>query len=125
MDINALINEAENAMKRAIATYSLFKVGASLLTGSGKIYTGCNVESVTGALSICAERLAVLKAISEGERTFKAMAIISSKGDYCYPCGTCRQILFELAIDCEIYLVGRRGIKKVTPTELLPYPFVR
>ncbi len=125
MDLDILIKEATASMKMSIANYSKFKVGAALLGKSGKIYRGCNIESITGALSICAERLAIMKALSEGERSFKAIVIVSSKGDYCFPCGTCRQILIEYASDCQIYLVSEKGIKKFMSYELLPYPFIR
>lgn len=125
MDLDILIKEATASMKMSIANYSKFKVGAALVGKSGKIYTGCNIESITGALSTCAERLAIMKALSEGERFFKAIVIVSSKGDYCFPCGTCRQILIENAPDCEIYIVSDKGIKKFMPYELLPHPFVR
>ncbi|GAB4411378.1 MAG: cytidine deaminase [Thermodesulfovibrionales bacterium] len=121
--IDRLIKEAEDAKERAIAPYSGFKVGAALITSGGKIYKGCNIENPSLMLSLCAERAALIKALTEGENAFKAMAIVSGDGGYCFPCGACRQILSEFAPDIEIYLISDKGIKKLTISELLPHPF--
>ncbi len=128
--IEGLIKEAEKAMRRAVAPYSKFKVGAALVTKKGKIYTGCNIENSSLMLSVCAEKLALLKALSEGKRSFKAIAIVSNSKKYCYPCGSCRQMLWEFAKDVDIYLSCNRqglqnikGIKKYSLNEFLPYPF--
>jgi cytidine deaminase len=123
-----LLQEARKSLRRAIAPYSKFKVGAAIATGEGRIYTGCNIENPSLMLSICAEKMALLKALSEGEKHFKAMVIVSSSNKYCYPCGSCRQILWEFAKDIDIYLTrgeNTRGIKKYSLSELLPYPFTR
>lgn len=94
-----LISEAINSMKYAYTPYSNFKVGAALLTKSKKIYTGCNIENASYTPTICAERTAFSKAVSEGERDFTAIAIVGGKNgvitDYCPPCGVCRQVMVE------------------------------
>ncbi|MBI5050120.1 MAG: cytidine deaminase [Nitrospirae bacterium] len=123
MFIKRLVREAEKSMKLAITPYSDFKVGASIATKREKIYTGCNIENPSLMLSICAEKVALLKALSDGERSFKAIAIVSNKQDYCYPCGSCRQILWEFARDIDVYLAGSAGVKKYSMREILPYAF--
>ena len=123
MLIEKLVRAAEKSLKLAIAPYSEFKVGVSIATKSGQIYTGCNIENPSLMLSICAEKVALLKALSDGKRSFKAMAIVSDKQDYCYPCGSCRQILWEFAGDIDVYLAGSAGVKKYSMRELLPYAF--
>lgn len=122
-DVDRLIKEAGNAGRKAITPYSGFGVGAALMTDEGKIYRGYNIENPSLMLSFCAERVALIKALTEGEKAFKAMAIVSSYGKYCFPCGACRQMLAEFAPDIEIYLVSNKGIKKFSVPELLPYPF--
>lgn len=122
-EIQSLISSSEEAMQRAVAPYSGFRVGASLLTEDGQTFTGCNIENPSLMISTCAERIAVLKAISEGYSAFRAMAIVSSDGSYCFPCGSCRQLLREFAPDIVIYLKSRAGIKKYSIGELLPFPF--
>lgn len=122
-EIETLVARAEEAMEKAVAPYSRFKVGASLLTGDGKVYTGCNIENPSLMLASCAERTALIKAVSEGHRDFKAMAIVSSDGRYCFPCGACRQMLKEFAPGLFVILPSEKGIKKFTMDELLPYPF--
>ena len=110
-------------MGNAIAPYSGFVVGAALLTDNNEIYKGCNIENPSLMLSFCAERAALIKALSEGKRGFKAMAIASKEGKYCFPCGSCRQMMAEFAPDIELYLVSDKGIKKYLITELLPHYF--
>jgi cytidine deaminase len=122
-ELERLIAGAEQAMKKAVAPYSDFRVGAALLAADGRIYTGCNVENPSLMLASCAERTALLKAVSEGQRDFKAMAIVSSDGRYCFPCGACRQMLMEFAPGLFVFLSSDKGIKKFTVGELLPYPF--
>jgi cytidine deaminase len=122
-DIEALISLAEDAMKRAIAPYSGFKVGAALLCADGKTYTGCNIENPSLMLTACAERVALQSALSDGYTSFSAMAIVSNDERYCFPCGSCRQMLMEFAPDIQLYLRSKTGIKKFTIAELLPYPF--
>ena len=99
--VKNLIREAMEGMKNAYTPYSNFKVGAALLTAKQEIYTGCNVENAAYGSTNCAERTALFKAISEGEREFAAIAIVGGKGgvitDYCPPCGICRQVIREFA----------------------------
>ena len=124
MDNRELINMAEKAMEKAYAPYSKFKVGAALLCADGRVYTGCNIENASYGASNCAERTAVFKAISEGKREFIKIAIVSSGGDFTYPCGICRQVLSEFMPNGSIVLFSKeQGIKEFTLNELLPYAF--
>ncbi len=107
----------------ARAPYSGFKVGAALLDSDGNIYTGCNIENPSLMLSTCAERVALLKALSEGASEFKALAIVASDGRYCFPCGSCRQLLKEFAPALVVYLKSEEGIQKYGVDELFPHPF--
>lgn len=122
-EIENLIKEAEDSKRNAIAPYSNFVVGAALLTDKGKIYTGCNIENPSLMMSFCAERAALLKALTEGERAFKAIAIVSGGEKYCFPCGTCRQMLYEFAPDLAIYLSSDDGTRRYSILELLPHAF--
>lgn len=115
--------EARKVMKRAIAPYSRFRVGAAISSKRGRIYSGCNLENPSLMLSICAEKAALVNALSSGENSFRAIAIASGDGNYCYPCGSCRQVLWEFAGDMDVYLLADGGIKKYSLSELLPYPF--
>jgi len=118
-----LLKEARSALKMAVAPYSGFKVGAAIISKRGRIYRGCNIENPSLMLSICAEKVAITKALSEGERGFDRIAIVSDKGQYCYPCGSCRQLLWEFGGDMDVILTGRKGIKRYRLSELLPHPF--
>jgi len=116
---------AKEAQKKAYAPYSCFKVGAAAVGNSSKVYTGCNVENASYPLSMCAERIALFKAISEGEREIKALYIIGPENEPISPCGACRQVIFELARNSTIYL-SNCDMTKVIETnskELLPYGF--
>ena len=131
MDAVTLINEAIEARKNAYAPFSDFLVGAALLTKEGKIYRGCNIESAVFSPSICAERVALSKAISEGEKNFTAIAIVGgARGteplEPCFPCGVCRQVLSEhVSLDDFIIIVGTPVNYKVyTLRQLLPEAFV-
>lgn len=124
-DIDSLIKEADAARKRAIAPYSGFTVGAALMAVSGGIYKGCNIENPSLMMSVCAEKAALLNALIKGEKNFKAMAVVSGDGKYCFPCGACRQMIFEFAGEIEIYLDSAEGIKRYSITELLPHSFKR
>lgn len=95
MDYKSLIREAVEAKEMAYAPYSHFRVGAALVTKSGKIYRGCNIENVAFTPTNCAERTAFFKAISEGEKEFAAIAVTGDADDYLYPCGVCRQVMVE------------------------------
>lgn len=108
----------------AYAPYSRFHVGAALLASNGKIHTGCNVEVSTYSLTICAERTAIFKALSEGFRNFKAIAVVSDDPEYTPPCGACRQVLMELAGDIDLLMIdGKKRVKTMKLKELLPLPF--
>ena len=95
MDYKSLIREAVEAKEMAYAPYSHFRVGAALVTKSGKIYRGCNIENVAFTPTNCAERTAFFKAVSEGEKEFAAIAVTGDADDYLYPCGVCRQVMVE------------------------------
>lgn len=124
MDNTQLIKLAQEAAKKAYAPYSGFNVGAALLCKSGNVYTGCNVENSSYGASNCAERTAVFKAVSEGEREFVKIAIVSEKGGLTFPCGICRQVLSEFMPNGSIVLYSdEQGIKEFTLNELLPYAF--
>jgi cytidine deaminase len=121
--VQRLLKEAGRSMRIAIAPYSGFSVGAAIATKKGKIYTGCNIENASLMLSVCAERVALVKALSENERSFSSIAIVSGNGKYCYPCGSCRQLLWEFAGDIDIFLQEKKDIKKCSLSELLPNAF--
>ncbi len=122
MDYQRLIAKAIEARKQAYAPYSDFAVGAALLGKSGRVYTGCNVENASYGLSICAERVAVFKAVSEGERDFEAIAVVTEKG--VTPCGACRQVLMEFGDDIQVIMADAAGEYRVlTLRELLPEAF--
>ncbi|OIO16536.1 MAG: cytidine deaminase [Ignavibacteria bacterium CG22_combo_CG10-13_8_21_14_all_37_15] len=124
MDYTFLAEKAIEAKKKSLATYSNFHVGAALLTEDGNIYTGCNIESSSYSLTICAERTAIFKAVSEGERKFRAIAIAADTVDFCSPCGACRQIISDLCNDIDIVLTNQnKEIKVLRTKELLPFAF--
>src|SRR5690625_1797245 len=122
---NKLINEAKLAREEAYAPYSLFKVGASLLTSSGNIYKGCNIENASFPLTCCAERTAIFNAVSNGEREFSQMAIIADTKGPISPCGACRQVMAEFfSDDVTIYLSNLfNETVETTINELLPFTF--
>lgn len=111
MNPRELVIKAKEAMQRAYAPYSHFKVGAALLTKSGKVYQGCNIENAAYSPTNCAERTAFFKAVSEGERDFAAIAVVGGPDgnikDYCPPCGVCRQVMAEFCGDDFIIYLGR------------------
>lgn len=121
--IDELIFLAKNASKRAYAPYSNFNVGAALLTKSGKIFTGSNIENASYGATVCAERVAIFKAISEGEKDFEIMAIYSNSEKLSFPCGICRQVMVEFSKDLKIILSNEKERKIFTLKEILPYPF--
>ena len=119
-----LINAARKARKSAYAPYSKYQVGAAVLAKSGKIYSGCNVENAAYPSGLCAERVAIFKAVSEGEREFIALAVVTS--NLGSPCGACRQVMSEFAEDdAMIILASTKGkhIKQFTMAEILPDRF--
>lgn len=119
-----LIEIAKQAMKYAYAPYSHFKVGAALITDTGHIYTGCNIENVSYGATNCAERTAIFKAVSEGERHIKKIAIVSSAGKPASPCGICRQVLSEfMDSDGIVILEIENKAKEFYLKDLLPYCF--
>lgn len=119
-----LASLAKLAKKRAHAPYSQFRVGAALLTADGEIFTGCNVEISTYALTICAERTAIFKAVSEGKKKFKAIAVVADDPGFTPPCGACRQVLMDLAGNIDFIMVNGRGATKVLELKsLLPHAF--
>jgi cytidine deaminase len=119
-----LIQEAEKARLRAYAPYSKFKVGAALLTKTGKVYTGANVENGAYGLTVCAERAAVLKAVNEGDKDFVKIAVVADKNPPVTPCGPCRQVLSEFAKDMKIVCANLQGrVNRYTLRELLPQAF--
>lgn len=126
MDINLLIEIAKKAKENSYSPYSNYKVGCALLTKNGKIFSGCNIEN-DGIMSICAERVAFTKAISEGEKEFECILILGGKEDlqFTAPCGYCRQFMSEFCTkDFEVYMYyGENKIVKKTLTELLPDSF--
>ncbi|XP_012939930.1 cytidine deaminase [Aplysia californica] len=124
-EIQSLIAKSREALTFAYCPYSKFKVGAALLTKEGKVFTGCNVENVSYPLCICAERTAIVKAVSEGYREFKAMAIATELPDtFASPCGACRQVLLEFGSNYDIFLTKPdMTYVKMTPAELLPLGF--
>jgi cytidine deaminase len=120
----ALINAAQAARERAVAPFSNFHVGAAVETVDGKIYTGCNIESASYGLTVCAERVAIWKALSEGERHFKRLAVVTDTDQLTPPCGTCRQIIWEFCRDATVIFANLRGQAESFPmTELLPRAF--
>ena len=122
--INALIAAALAVRENAFAPFSKFKVGAAVEDADGEIHTGCNVENATYGLTMCAERVAVFKAISEGARQFRRIAVAADTEVLTPPCGACRQILWEFCGDIEIVLVNPRGkIETWRLKELFPKPF--
>jgi len=123
-DRRSLIDAARAARENAVARFSNFKVGAALETPDGTVITGCNVENATYGLTICAERVAMFKALSEGHRVFSRVAIVADTEDPTPPCGACRQILWEFGGDLDVILANltqEKGVHRLK--DLLPLPF--
>jgi cytidine deaminase len=119
-----LISAASRARENAHAPYSQFRVGAALRANSGRIFTGCNIENSSFGLTVCAERVAVFKALSEGERRFDAIAVVADTERLTPPCGACRQILWEFCRDAEVVLANLSGqITMRRVPDLLPDAF--
>ena len=122
MTHDELIASATHSREQAYAPYSKFKVGAALLGKTGRVYTGCNVENAAYGPSMCAERTAVFKAVSEGEREFEVIAVVTENG--VPPCGTCRQVMMEFAPDMSVIIADTEGNTRLTTVrDLLPDSF--
>ena len=124
MDPQALIDAARKARANAYAPYSKYQVGAAVLGGSGRIYSGCNVENVTYGLTVCAERVAIFRAVAEGEHEIAALAVVTENG--ATPCGACRQVLVELGSIARVLIANADGsFRETSALELLPQAFGR
>ena len=119
-----LVKAARRARGKAVAPFSKFKVGAALETARGKVYLGCNIENASYGLTLCAERVAIFKAVSEGERRFKRVAVVADTERLTAPCGACRQIIWEFCGNCEVIMSNLKGKVAVHRMKaLLPVPF--
>lgn len=119
-----LVAAARQARRRAHAPYSRFKVGAALLTRDGNIVSGCNIENASYGLTLCAERVAVFKAVSEGVKRFDAIAVVADSARPTAPCGPCRQILWEFCGDIVVHVADLHGhVTSLRVSDLLPLPF--
>jgi cytidine deaminase len=125
VNIEQLMEEAKKARDKAYVPYSKFGVGAALLTTDGKVYQGCNIENAAYSMCNCAERTALFKAYSEGDRDFQMMAVVADTDRPCSPCGACRQVISELCpSDMKVILTNLKGdVKELTVAELLPGAF--
>ena len=123
MNFEKLIEVAKNYRKNSYSPYSKFPVGAAVLTKSGKIFGGCNIENASYPLGNCAERTAIFKAVSEGEKDFEAIAIIADTESPCSPCGACRQVIAEFKIPKIIMTNLKGNTKIVTLEEILQFAF--
>ena len=122
--LQELLETAKAARLRSIAPFSNFLVGAAVKTDEGKVYIGCNVESASYGLTVCAERVALWKALSEGERHFTELAVVADTDTLTPPCGTCRQIIWEFAKNATIVLGNLQGESQIVSiSELLPRAF--
>ena len=119
----SLIDLAVEARRTAYARYSRYQVGAALRTRSGRIYTGCNIENAAYPVSICAERVAIFKAVSEGEKDFEVIAVVTRDGGT--PCGSCRQVMSEFGLDTVVLVADEKGnlVMKTRVGDLLPGAF--
>lgn len=124
MTDSELLNIAKQAAEHAYAPYSEFYVGAALLTQDGKVYTGCNIENASYGATNCAERTAIFKAVSEGERNFKKIAVASKAGTTAYPCGVCLQVINEFMPEGVVILENEGEVITYTLKELLPHGFI-
>ena len=125
IDYKLLMDKAKEASKMSYSPFSKFAVGAGVLAGSGKIYSGCNIENSSFGMTICAERCAIFNAISEGEKEILAVAIYSPNEDDCYPCGACRQVMYEFQGDSEVEIITEEkdnlNVRKMS--DFLPFGF--
>jgi cytidine deaminase len=125
LNTEKLIEESKKAREKAYVPYSNFQVGAAILTTDGKVYHGCNIENAAYSMCNCAERTALFKAYSEGDRDFKMLAVVADTDRPCSPCGACRQVISELCpSDMKVVLTNLKGdILELTVAELLPGAF--
>lgn len=120
----ALLIAAKQARENAHAPYSNFRVGAAVRASSGRIFGGCNIENASYGLTLCAERVAIFKALSDGERNFEAMAVVTDADSLTPPCGACRQIIWEFCGDVPVFLANLQGKREALKmSDLLPRPF--
>ena len=123
-EFDVLISAARQARENAHAPFSDFRVGAALRAGSGRVYTGCNIENATLGLTCCAERVAIFKAMSEGERDFNAIAVVTDVDRLTPPCGACRQLIWEFCGDIPVVLANLKGkVEVLRMSQLFPKPF--
>jgi cytidine deaminase len=123
-DSQSLIEAAQRARSQSVAPFSKFLVGAAVRTENGKVYTGCNIESASYGLTVCAERVAIWKALSEGERDFTELAVVADTEVLTPPCGTCRQIIWEFAKSASIIFANLKGeSERFQIRDLLPRAF--
>lgn len=121
--LDRLVDAATEAIAHSYSPYSGFPVGAAVLTGSGRIYAGTNIENASYGATMCAERVAVFKAISEGEDKILALAVYTSAAGLAFPCGMCLQVLSEFAEDIPVILAGDAEMRTYRLAELLPHRF--
>jgi cytidine deaminase len=123
-EYESLVSAAKDARLNAHAPFSNFRVGAALRGSSGRIFGGCNVENATYGLTICAERVAIFKAMSEGERGFDAIAVVTDADTLTPPCGACRQLIWEFCGDVPVFLANLKGKSEtIRMRDLFPKPF--
>jgi cytidine deaminase len=122
-EILKLIEKAGEARRNSISTFSGFAVGAALSSLDGRIFSGCNIENVSFGLTICAERVAIFKALSEGVREFSALAIATEAKELTTPCGACRQIIWEFCGDIQVIVSNKVESRTFHTHELFPHPF--
>lgn len=127
LNYKLLLEKAYEGRENAYAPYSNFKVGAAVLAENGKIYTGCNIENASYGATNCAERTAIFKAISEGNRKICAIAIVGADDEYTYPCGICRQVITEFADKNTEIILGKKSLEYIVKTlaEILPGAFTK
>lgn len=127
MNYKVLVSKAFEGRKSAYVPYSKFKVGAAVLTEDGTIYTGCNIENASYGATNCAERTAIFKAVSEGHKIIKAIAVVGVENDYTYPCGICRQVIAEFASEDIKIILGKNEDEYIVKTldEILPGAFTK
>jgi cytidine deaminase len=124
MNYTMLINAAQKARERAYVPYSGFAVGAAVLTASGDIFVGCNIENAAYPLTLCAERVALFSAYANGAQAITALAVVTPTESISSPCGGCRQVIIELAPRCVVLLLNKHGEQRqVSPQDLLPFSF--